>query len=110
VAALPDTRRVTVAGDKNYDTKGFVRQLRDMVAEFPRVRSADGAAPSRTSTCTCSPVPPNRRKPCRVAMRARQSVTTSDTPASDMSPWCTIAAATRLPNHSRTIDGDADLV
>ena len=30
IADLPDTHRVTVGGDKNYDTKGFVHQLRTM--------------------------------------------------------------------------------
>ena len=54
VADLPDTRRVTVAGDKNYDTKGFVRQLRDMgvtphVAQYPETAHRGSAIDARTT-------------------------------------------------------------
>ena len=30
IAALPDTGRVTLGGDKNYDTQDFVAQLREL--------------------------------------------------------------------------------
>ena len=54
VAALPDTHRVTVAGDKNYDTKGFVRQLREMgvtphVAQYPETSHRGSAIDARTT-------------------------------------------------------------
>jgi IS5 family transposase len=52
---LPLTaRRVTVAGDKNYDTKGFVRQLREMgatphVAQYPETVHRGSAIDARTT-------------------------------------------------------------
>jgi transposase len=54
VADLPDTRRVTVAGDKNYDTKGFVQQLREMgvtphVAQYPETAHRGSAIDARTT-------------------------------------------------------------
>ncbi len=54
VADLPDTRRVTVAGDKNYDTKGFVHLLREMgvtphVAQYPETAHRGSAIDARTT-------------------------------------------------------------
>ena len=54
VADLPDARRVTVAGDKNYDTKGFVRLLREMgvtphVAQYPETAHRGSAIDARTT-------------------------------------------------------------
>ena len=53
VADLPD-RRATVAGDKNYDTKGFVQLLRAMgvtphVAQFPETVRRGSAIDARTT-------------------------------------------------------------
>src|SRR6185503_6474604 len=46
--------RVTVAGDKNYDTKGFVHQLRTMgvtahVAQYPETATRGCAIDARTT-------------------------------------------------------------
>jgi transposase len=54
VADLPATRRVTLAGDKNYDTKGFVQQLRAMgvtphVAQYPETARRGSAIDARTT-------------------------------------------------------------
>jgi transposase len=54
IADTPDTGRVTVSGDKNYDTKDFVRQLRAMgvtphVAQFPETATRGGAIDARTT-------------------------------------------------------------
>jgi transposase len=54
VADLPATRRVTVGGDKNYDTKGFVQQLRDLgvtphVAQYPETARRGSAIDARTT-------------------------------------------------------------
>ena len=53
VADLPATRRVTLAGDKNYDTKGFVQQLRAMgvtphVAQYPETARRGSAIDARS--------------------------------------------------------------
>ena len=49
-----DTHRVTVGGDKNYDTKGFVHQLRTMgvtphVAQYPETATRGSAIDARTT-------------------------------------------------------------
>jgi len=54
VADLPATGRVTVGGDKNYDTKGFVHQLREMgvtphVAQYPETPHRGSAIDARTT-------------------------------------------------------------
>lgn len=54
IADLPDTHRVTVGGDKNYDTKGFVHQLRTMgvtphVAQYPETATRGSAIDARTT-------------------------------------------------------------
>ena len=54
VADLPATRRATVAGDKNYDTKGFVQLLRDLgvtphVAQYPETPHRGSAIDGRTT-------------------------------------------------------------
>jgi transposase len=54
IADLPDTHRVTVAGDKNYDTQGFVRLLREMgvtphVAQYPETPRRGSAIDARTT-------------------------------------------------------------
>ena len=54
IADLPATRRVTVAGDKNYDTQGFVRLLREMgvtphVAQYPETPHRGSAIDGRTT-------------------------------------------------------------
>jgi transposase len=67
VADLPDTRRVTVAGDKNYDTNGFVRQLREMgvtphVAQYPETAHRGSAIDARTTRHPGYAVSQRRRK------------------------------------------------
>ena len=54
IADLPDTHRVTVGGDKNYDTKGFVHQLRTLgvtphVAQYPETATRGSAIDARTT-------------------------------------------------------------
>jgi len=54
IADLPATRRVTVAGDKNYDTKDFVRQLRELgitphVAQYGETVRRGSAIDARTT-------------------------------------------------------------
>jgi len=54
VADLPDAHHVTVAGDKNYDTKGFVHLLREMgvtphVAQYPETAHRGSAIDARTT-------------------------------------------------------------
>jgi transposase len=54
IADTPDTGRVTVGGDKNYDTKDFVRQLRAMgvtphVAQYPDTATRGSAIDARTT-------------------------------------------------------------
>jgi len=54
IADLHDTHRVTVGGDKNYDTKGFVHQLRTMgvtphVAQYPETATRGSAIDARTT-------------------------------------------------------------
>jgi Transposase DDE domain len=54
IADLPDTRRVTVAGDKKYDTQKFVRLLREMgvtphVAQYPETPRRGSAIDARTT-------------------------------------------------------------
>jgi transposase len=54
IADTPDTGRVTVGGDKNYDTKDFVRQLRAMgvtphVAQYPETATRGSAIDARTT-------------------------------------------------------------
>ena len=47
IADLPDTHRVTVGGDKNYDTKGFVHQLRTLGVPACGPVSRDGDSRQR---------------------------------------------------------------
>jgi transposase len=54
VEDLPDTKRVTLGGDKNYDTRDFVRELREMevtphVAQFPETKRRGSAIDGRTT-------------------------------------------------------------
>src|SRR5712692_7026410 len=54
IADTPDTGRVTVGGDNNYDTKDFVRQLREMgvtphVAQYPDTATRGSAIDTRTT-------------------------------------------------------------
>jgi transposase len=54
IADLPATGRVTVGGDKNYDTRGFVDQLRAMdvtphVAQYPQTKTRGSAIDARTT-------------------------------------------------------------
>jgi IS5 family transposase len=54
VAHLPEPRRVTVGGDKNYDTKGFVQELRGMgvtphVAQYAKTAHRGSAIDARTT-------------------------------------------------------------
>lgn len=54
IADLSDTHRVTVGGDKNYDTKGFVHQLRTIgvtprVAQYPETATRGSAIDARTT-------------------------------------------------------------
>ena len=54
IADVPATGRVTVGGDKNYDTKGFVQQLRAMgvtphVAQYPETATRGSAIDARTT-------------------------------------------------------------
>jgi transposase len=54
LGALPDDRRVTVGGDKNYDTREFVRTAREMgvtphVAQYPETDRRGSAIDGRTT-------------------------------------------------------------
>jgi transposase len=54
IADLPDTGRVTVGGDKNYDTRGFVDHLRALgvtphVAQYAQTRTRGSAIDARTT-------------------------------------------------------------
>jgi transposase len=54
IADTPNTGRLTVGGDKNYDTKDFVRQLRAMgvtphVAQYPDTATRGSAIDARTT-------------------------------------------------------------
>ena len=67
VADLPDTRRGTVAGDKNYDTKGFVQLLREMgvtphVAQYPETAHRGSAIDARTTRHPGDAISQQKRK------------------------------------------------
>ena len=67
IADLPDTGHVTVAGDNNYDTKGFVEQLREMgvtphVAQYPETPHRGSAIDARTTRHPGYAVSQRRRK------------------------------------------------
>lgn len=51
---LPDNGRITVGGDKNYDTRDFIRSTRDMrvtphVAQYPETDRRGSAIDARTT-------------------------------------------------------------
>jgi transposase len=51
---LPEGKRITVSGDKNYDTRDFVRSLREMgitphVAQYPETKRRGSAIDARTT-------------------------------------------------------------
>jgi transposase len=51
---LPEGKRITVSGDKNYDTRDFVRSLREMgitphVAQYPETERRGSAIDARTT-------------------------------------------------------------
>jgi transposase len=54
LSELPDTGRITLGGDKNFDTQGFVRCTRELgvtphVAQFPETKSRGSAIDARTT-------------------------------------------------------------
>ena len=54
LSALPDTGRITLGGDKNFDTRDFVRELRELgvtphVAQFPETPRRGSAIDARTT-------------------------------------------------------------
>ena len=54
LGALPDNGRITVGGDKNYDTRDFIRSTRDMrvtphVAQYPETDRRGSAIDARTT-------------------------------------------------------------
>jgi transposase len=54
ISAWPDTGRITLGGDKNFDTQGFVRATRDLgitphVAQFPETQRRGSAIDARTT-------------------------------------------------------------
>lgn len=66
IADLP-TGRVTVGGDKNYDTKGFVHQLRAMgvtppVAQYPETATRGSAIDARTTRHPGDEISQQKRK------------------------------------------------
>lgn len=54
LSELPDTGRITLGGDKNFDTRDFVRELRELgvtphVAQFPETTRRSSAIDARTT-------------------------------------------------------------
>ena len=80
--------------------------LAEQVVQCPR----DAPVRQRAFALMCSPVAPNRRKPFRITMCARQSVTTSDTPASRHVLLKRHRGGHALADHAIAIDSDTDLL